>query len=285
MKREIIIFTSVIMFLVVFGLVGLSFGANVTDNGNGNQGYILVSTGNGHQGNWTDPSFLKGAKGDKGDQGIQGIQGLPGIDGIDGINGIDGMNGVDGVNGIGGAKGDKGDTGADGQDVDPMTVTNLQNVDTTLQNNINGEAVNRVNGDNLLDTKITSVNSTLNNHSSILQDHENRINNLDSRVSKLEKTQFTIRTELKFIREKHLELGIYNVYSTTRSAVSEVGINIVIPVGENYLDRENKKINARLDKIDRQLGNSTIIERTVDNTGKVKSIRISEGKVSVNGEF
>ena len=268
MKREIIIFTSVIMFLVVFGLVGLSFGANVTDNGNGNQGYILVSTGNGHQGNWTDPSFLKGAKGDKGDQGIQGIQGLPGIDGIDGINGINGMNGVDGVQGI---QGVQDIAGLNGQDVDPTTVTNLQNEDITLQSNIDTEVVNRVNGNNNLQNNINSVNS--------------RVDNLDNRIKKLEKTQFTIRTELKFIREKHLELGIYNVYSTTRNVCSEVGINIIIPIGENYLDRENKKINARLDKIEKQLGNSTIIERTVDNTGKVKSIRISEGKVSVNGEF
>ena len=91
--------------------------------------------------------------------------------------------------------------------------------------------------------------------------------------------------EIKFIREKHLEVGIYNVYSSTRNTMAEVGLNIVIPIGESYQDRENKKINSRLNKLEQKLCATTIIERTLDNKGKVKTIHISQGQVSINGEF
>jgi hypothetical protein len=148
---------------------------------------------------------------------------------------------------------------------------NSKDRDNTLQNNLNTETIGRVNGDNFLNSKIL--------------DTEKKIDNLNSRVGKLEKTQVNIRTEVKFIREKHLEVGVYSTYSTTRSVCSEVGLNIVIPLGDSYLDRENKKINARLDRIDKQLGNSTVITKTIDNKGKIKSLQISQGQLSVNGEF
>lgn len=244
-----------------------SFGNEVKSNNENNQGYIFVSTGEnqGSQqiGSWTDSSFLKGDKGDKGDMGLQGIQGVQGIsgqNGFDGLNGIDGKNGDNGLKGIDGYTpvknidyfdGLNGKEGLNGKDVDSILVKELQNTDTNLSN------------------KVTNTN--------------NRIDNLDNRVSKLEKTQFNVRTELKFVREKHLEIGVYSVYSTTRNTCSEVGINIVIPIGESYQDRENKRINARLDRLEQKIEATTVITRTVEK-GKIKSIEISD-KLSINGEF
>ena len=163
--------------------------------------------------------------------------------------------------------------------------TNSRNRDNVLQENINTETTGRINGDNFLNSRINDTNIVVDNHSKTLQDHENRISNLNGRVGKLEKTQVNIRTEVKFIREKHLEVGVYSTYSTTRSACAEVGLNVVIPIGESYLDRENTKINARLDKIDKQLGNSTVITKTLDSKGNTKSLQISQGQLSINGEF
>jgi hypothetical protein len=157
--------------------------------------------------------------------------------------------------------------------------------DKKLQNNIDTETTGRINGDNFLNNRVNDTNMVVDSHSKTLQDHEQRISNLNGRVGKLERTQVNIRTEVKFIREKHLEVGVYSTYSTTRSVCSEVGVNIVFPIGESYLDRENKKINARLDNIDKQLGNSTVITKTLDSKGNTKSLQISQGQLSVGGGF
>jgi hypothetical protein len=164
------------------------------------------------------------------------------------------------------------------QNRDTTLQTNINNeantrgvADTQLQNNINSESTNRIIGDNKLQNDINTVN--------------NRVDNVEHRVKKLEKTQYVIHGELKFVREKHLEVGIYTEYNVGRSVCSEVGINIIIPIGESYLDRENKKINSRLTALENKGGIATVIERTVDTKGKVKSISITEGTLLVNGEF
>jgi hypothetical protein len=149
--------------------------------------------------------------------------------------------------------------------------TTRGNADTQLQNNIDNETTGRKDADTKLDNRINDTNS--------------RIDDVSNRVSKLEKTQFVVKTELKFVREKHLEVGVYGEYNVGRSVCSEVGLNIVIPIGESYLDRENKKINARLDRLEQKVGTSAVITRTVDNKGKLKSININQGQIMVNGEF
>ena len=143
--------------------------------------------------------------------------------------------------------------------------------DKKLQTNIDNEATTRATVDTTLQNNINSTNS--------------RIDDVSNRVSKLEKTQYVIKTELKFIREKRLEVGVYTEYNVGRNVCSEVGLNIVIPIGDSYLDRENKKINSRLDRLEQKVGGATIIERTLDKKGKVKSISISQGQLAVNGEF
>jgi hypothetical protein len=286
MKRTMILLVVMVLALGVVNAFAFNYGT-VQDDNNGAIGQILVNTGGDSGstdiGHWTDPSFLKGATGAQGIQGIAGTNGLNGIDGQNGMNGlngndgINGMNGIDGQNGIDGEKGDIGNDGYTpikgvdyfdglngldglqgiqgiaGKDVDPTIVNNLQNTDSKLQNNIN------------------NTNS--------------RIDNTNNRVDKLEQMQINVRTELKFIRERHLEVGLYSVYSTTRSVMSEVGLNIVIPIGESYQDREAKKVNARLNRLEKQMGNSAVIEKTLDSRGNIKSISISSGKVAFGGEF
>jgi hypothetical protein len=121
------LFLSLVTIGLVLSFTSLGYCANVTDNGGGNQGYILVNdgSGQGHRGVWTNPTSipaLKGDKGDKGDkgeqgiQGIQGIQGLKGDRGLQGIQGIQGIKGDTGLQGIQGLKGDKGDIGLAGKD-------------------------------------------------------------------------------------------------------------------------------------------------------------------------
>jgi hypothetical protein len=148
---------------------------------------------------------------------------------------------------------------------------NSKSRDNTLQTNIDNEATTRATADNNLQSNINNTNS--------------RIDDVSNRVSKLEATQYVVKTELKFIREKHLEVGVYGEYNVGRSVCSEVGLNVVIPIGESYQDRENKKINTRLTALENKVGTSAVIERTLDSKGKVKSISISQGQLQVNGEF
>lgn len=270
MKRITVL---VIALLLVFGVVNTFAGVEtVKDNNDGNKGYILVNIGtkNGQSdvGTWTDPSFLKG---DKGNQGIQGLQGI-GITGANGYTPIkdvdyfDGVNGKNGVDGIG-IDGEKGDIGNDGY-------TPIKGVDY-----FDGLAgIQGIAGKDVDPTIVNNLQNNINNANS-------RIDNINNRVSNLEKRQINIRTELKFIRERYLEVGLYSVYSTTRSTMAEVGLNVVIPIGESYQDREAKKVNMRLNRLEKQIGNSAVIEKTLDSRGNIKSISISSGKVAFGGAF
>jgi len=166
---------------------------------------------------------------------------------------------------------------------------NSINRDNSLQNNINTEANTRATADNSLQNDINTEATARENEDKQLNNYINsvnsRVDDVSNRVSALEKTQYVVKTELKFIREKHLEVGAYAEYNVGRSTCSEVGLNITIPIGESYLDRENKKINSRLDRLEQKVGQSAVIERTLDNKGKLKSISISQGQLSVNGKF
>ncbi len=290
----------ILLVLLVFGIGQVFAGVEtVKDNNDGHYGDILINTGtkNGQSdvGTWTNPSFLKGAKGDKGDQGLQGV-GIAGANGIDGytpIKGVDyfdGLNGNDGVS-IKGAKGDKGDQGVageNGKDVDLLTVTNLQNADKTLQENINIEQFDRIKLGNDLQDNINTETTNRINTNNKLQDNINstnsRIDDTNNRVSKLEGTQYNLRNEVKFIRNKNTEVGVYTIFNSNRKVVSEVGINIVVGFGESYQDKENKKINMRLNNIEKKLGATTVFEKTIEN-GKIRSIRISSGLATIEGGF
>ena len=286
---------SLLVIAIIMVCMGVAFAknddANIQGIGSNDVGYILVGTGttqgNTQQGIWTNPDFLKGEKGDtgatglqglqgiqglKGDMGIQGLNGFNGLDGakgdkgdngFNGLNGVDGNNGLDGINGIDGVKGDTGDKGNKGDlgnkgDIGLQGLQGIQGITGLNGKDVNPKEVKRL---------------------------DNRIDDVSNRVSKLEKTQFVVKTELKFIREKHLEVGVYGEYNVGRSVCSEVGLNIVIPIGESYLDRENKRINTRLDRLEQNLGQSAVITKVVDTKGNTKSISISQGQLAVSGKF
>lgn len=273
-KLDNVLFVGLLILIAIF-VVGITsaFSANVTDNNKGKEGYILINngTGQGHQGTWTDIKDVPELKGEKGDKGDRGLQGIAGINGIDGLNGIDGYTPIKGVDYFDGLNGADGINGLNGKDFDPIEVTRLDNRIDTSNISITNETSERKKADTKLQNNINNVNS--------------RVDDVSNRVSALEKTQYVIKTELKFIREKHLEVGVYGAYNVGRNVCSEVGLNVVIPIGESYLDRENKRINARLDRLEHNLGQSTVITKVLDKNGKQKSINISQGQLNYRKEF
>ena len=275
------IFGLVMVGILLFGIANAFAGQEtIKDDNDGNKGYILINTGTQQGGNdvghWTDITTIPELKGDKGEAGKDGQNGSDGytpikevdyFDGKDGLNGIDGLNGKDGI-GIQGEKGDKGDTGENGKDVDPQKVIDLENTDINLSNSINTETNNRVEAINL-------QNETNSRQDRTLQDHE-------SRIGTLEETQVNVRGELKFIREKNFEVGVYSKYNTNRNVCSEVGLSITINLGESYTDREirnmNKKIAVLQKTMDRLIQRSGVEEFEVKKEITNKGVSFSINK-------
>jgi len=263
-------------------LLAFAFGGNVNDDNNGTIGQIFVSTGQ-NQGNstghWTDPKDITALRGEDGSDGYTPIKGVDYFDGVDGV-GMDGINGYtpvkgidyfDGLNGKDGV-GKDGANGSDGKDGVGKDGTDGK---TPIKNVDYFDGLNGINGTNGKDVDPKLVNALTEKNN----EQDNRINSVEKQVKGLSQTQYNIRTELKFIRQKHLEMGIYGVYNTNRRICSEVGINVVIPVGEGYQDRENKQMNKRIYNIEQQLGNAVVIEKVIDKSGKVLSMGISSLKV------
>lgn len=273
---------------------------NVMYTGNVDRGDILIydcNQGNTAVGKWVDPTSIAGLKGDKGDKGDIGltgigiagqdgkngfdgytpIKGVDYFDGKDGTNGVDGytpvknvdyfdgQNGKDGVDGLNGKdgvgeKGVKGDQGLNGKDVDPKIVTDLQNTDT------------------ILDTKINNTNS-------IVQSQANTLQNHDSRISKLEETQYVLEAIFRLVDTKRMEVSAFFRQNFTRNTIDTVGAKVTIKLGDSYEEKLIKKINNRLDKIDKIIGNAPVIEKVVDEKGNIKSISINGNGLSVSGQF
>jgi len=287
----------VLALLLCFNSLVYAGVETVKDDNDGNKGYILINTGtkngNSDVGHWTDISTipeLKGDKGDKGDTGANGNDGLNGtngsngIDGINGINGLDGQNGVNGINGIDGVKGDKGNigetgqqgikgdtgeqgnmgnkgdiglTGEKGKDVDPTTVNQLKDTDTSLDN------------------KIDLSNISINNNSKAIKDQNNRINDVDNRVNNLEITQRVIVGEIRVKDTKKWQVNTFVRYNETRNMIDTVGLRIQYKLGQSYEETLIEKQNELLKNLTENL---YMTQTTYDEKGNLKSIKITEIK-------
>jgi hypothetical protein len=249
--------------------------SNVADINDGNKGYIFTyycEKGNESLGKWVDPKNIPELKGEQGEAGKDGQNGLDGytptkgvdyFDGKDGLNGIDGLNGKDGI-GIQGDKGDKGDIGQAGKDVDPALVTDLQNTDIDLGNSINTETNNRIEAFNL-------QNETNARQDRTLQDHE-------SRIGTLEETQYNVRGELKFIREKNFEVGVYSKYNTNRNVCSEVGLSITIGIGKSWTERELDSVNKKVAELQKTM--EKILQKAGGSEVEVEKVKNKDGSTT-----
>jgi hypothetical protein len=212
-------------------------------------GYILVGTGL-HQGSseigeWVKAGSieeLKGAKGDKGDQGIQGIQG---------------------------EKGDKGDKGDNGKDVDPSTVLNLQNADTVLDSKVSAVSLNQTAWNSRQDV-------TLKDHEARITDNTNKINDVDRRVQKLEKTQYVVETEVRLLDTKHMSVAPFVRHNATRGKLDTVGVRVTMKIGQSYEERELAKTNKRLAAVEAYLALPEVKEA-------VEAVKMSRVQVQTNG--
>jgi hypothetical protein len=241
--------------VLLFVFVPLVFSAppsygNVKDDNNGEVGEILINTGKDSGGadigTWTnlkDVPELKGEKGDKGEPGLNGTNGIDGYNPIKGVDYFDGVDGIDGLNGV---------DGKDGKDVDPQTVLDLQSKDISLKDDISKESLERLDGDNILKKDISAIDllqTTWNKSQDVtLRSHNDRLNGLEKRTNRLEETQVNIDTELQFIREKNLTVGLYGKYDVRHNRVPEVGVRIVLGIGKSWTERQIEKVTSELNQ-------------------------------------
>jgi hypothetical protein len=254
--------------------------SNVQDTNDGNQGYIFTycgEKGNNSLGTWVDPKDVPELKGENGKDGINGINGSNGIDGRDGLDGRDGINGLNGINGsdgkdgtngvdgqnghdgqagytpikgvdyVDGKDGQDGIKGTDGKDgkqgeVGATGATGDKGTDgkTPIKNIDYFDGINGLNGADGKDVDPKTVNEI-----------NNKIDNNSNHINKLEESQYIVGGVLRIKSTKKWDVDLFADYSTNRQMIDRSGIRFIYKVGESYTDRELKKINKRLEELEK----------------------------------
>ena len=230
-----------IVSLVVVGLllvgIGNIYAGGVTDDNNGNKGHILISTGVNHGsnsvGHLTDVKDVPELKGEKGDIGLQG---------------------------------------ENGEDVNPETVTELQDTDTELNN------------------KIDNTNINIKNNTKQIQRQNTEINNINNRVGKLEQTQYKLQMEFRVIDTKRVTISPCISHNFTRNKIDEVGVRVTVKLGKSYEEKLIELQNMRLSAMEHKLAMPKIVlEREIvkDRKGNVISehFSISENNIQFKTQF
>lgn len=133
-----------------------------------------------------------------------------------------------------GDKGDKGDTGSKG-DIGDEGEQGLQGIQGI-------KGIQGITGLNGKDFNPKEVNRL-----------DNRINDVENRVDKLEKTQYVAEAEFRVYDNKHLTIKPFVRHNFTRSKTDTIGVRFTIKLGESYEEKEITKTNVRLDKTEARL--------------------------------
>lgn len=163
-------------------------------------------------------------------------------------------------------------------------VSNRISSDNSLQNNINVETQQRKNADanlqdsiNVVDASQTNWNekqdNSINSINKVNDTQDQQINDLDSRVNSLEKTQTILGGEIRVLDTKKWEIKVFADYSTERNMVDRTGVRFTYKFGESY---EEKRIN----QLERQI--NTLIKLQEENS--VEVIPTSNG-FKINSQF
>jgi len=131
--------------------------------------------------------------------------------------------------------------------------TERKNADNVLTNNLNSEIQTRGQADITLQNNITSVDNKQtawnNTQDSAIQSNTSRINDLDGRVSDLEKTQSIIGGEVRIYDSKKWTVSTFVDYSTTRSTVDRAGIKFTFKIGKSYEETKIEELEAKINKL------------------------------------
>lgn len=119
---------------------------------------------------------------------------------------------------------------------------NWENINTNTSNIFSNNTGIITNIDN-----ISTNRNLINNNSQRLDNHEGRINDL-------EETQFNVMGEVQFIRAKNHTISVYTKYDVRHNRVPEVGLKFTIGLGKSWTQEELERLEAKLTKIEKLLG-------------------------------
>lgn len=106
--------------------------------------------------------------------------------------------------------------------------------------------------DNKIDIK--NIDNTLIENNNRITSNTNIINNNEERLNDLLDTEYCIREEVQFIREKNFTVGVYGKTDIRHSDINnEVGINFVIGLGKSWEEVEFEKIEKRIKELEREI--------------------------------
>jgi len=179
---------------------------------------------------------------------------------------------------------------------DKTETTNRVAADKVLQGNIDNEATSRISGDNNLQTNIDTVannsitrdnslqngiNTEISNRSTadaVLHDNianesstrasadnalQNKNNEQDGRLNKLEQTQQEVIGEVRVFDSKKWQVNVYSTYSATRSQVTNVGVKVTFKMGQSYEDRKIEELNDKVNALMHVISNREVPQEEV----------------------
>lgn len=136
--------------------------------------------------------------------------------------------------------------------------------DNILQSDINNEIVNRISSDNILQDNIDTVNNDSVERDDILQSNINseattrynadkalsdKNNQQDTRIKKLEDTQYEITGEARVVDSRKVSIAVYSTYSTTRNTVTNAGVRVTFKLGRSYEENRINQLEAKINKL------------------------------------
>jgi hypothetical protein len=131
---------------------------------------------------------------------------------------------------------------------------NINMVDQNSQDRDNQEVIDRTNGDQRVQDNVDAESNTRANADQNLQNNINktnsRIDETNKRVSKLEDTQYNVVGKVRVYDSRKIQVNTYVTYSTTRSTVSEAGVEVTWKLGSGYEERREDALEARLNKLE-----------------------------------
>ena len=131
-------------------------------------------------------------------------------------------------------KGDKGDTG-----IGIAKAGKINQVLSKLSNNDYDTGWIDVITPSQLDSALNPINemNTIQNH---------RLDNVENRLSDLEDSQFILGLNARVYDGKKVMVELFTDYSTEKQKFDRYGIRFTVKLGESYMDKKVKELEARI---------------------------------------
>lgn len=161
--------------------------------------------------------------------------------GEQGPPGLDGKDGQDGAPGPQGEKGDKGDKGDPGVGVPTGGSTGQ------VLGKVSGEDYDTGWIDVLTPEQLAEILEPINEKNT---QQDQRLDNLENRVSDLEDPQFILGLNVRLADTQKTTLNAFVDYSTNRGQVDRYGLRLTVKLGESYEETLIKELMAKIEALE-----------------------------------